>query len=320
MTDEKSELIRSLMAIGDGRPDRSIYLGTHSGEFHADDVLATAVLFSELVPLGYKPVVLRSRCQAFLDAKCDIIYDVGHGKYDHHDDYKVLYPNGIKMAACGKILNDVVVDQDLLEGLRNRLFYAVEAGDNGQELPPSIETSKLAFVASFNPTWGEPRTPKDFHDRFMHVLPIVGNIYDRTVRTVIWDLRSRDYINQDHAKFLFDGRFVELDKYCPTFEYAKTHPEFLGAIYKKDSQWTVRLAPSFRRRYETRCKFPAEWWGLHSPNEAEPQRDLRTVCPLKSARFCHPAGFIMAFDSHQDAVDVCKIILEQCIQGESVNE
>ncbi len=314
MNEEKSELIKSLMAAGDSRPNKTIYLGTHSGEMHADDVLATAVLFRELRPLGYKLDVIRSRCHALLESRCDIIYDVGHGKYDHHDDYKVLYPNGIKMAACGKILNDVITDQDVLECLRNRLFYAVEAVDNGQELPPSVEPSKLAFVASFNPTWGEPRTDKDFYNRFMQVLPIVGNIYDRIISNVIWDLRARDYISPAHAKFFFDGRFCEIDRYCPTFEYAKLHHEFLGAIYKKDSQWMVRLAPSFRRKYETRCQFPSSWRGLHSPDE--PSRALSTICGLKSAKFCHPAGFLMTFDDHDDAIEVCRMILELYRQGE----
>lgn len=308
MNYEKSDLIKFLMSEGDKRPDKCIVLGTHGQEFHADDLLATAVLIHELKPNGYRIKIVRSRNVSFLRENCDIIYDVGHGKYDHHDDDKVFYPNGIKMAACGKILNDVINDPDILDGLRMRLFYSVEAADNGQELPPNFESSKLAFVQSFNPTWGEDRSDRAFYQRFMSTVPIVGNIYERILNMVIWDLEAKNYV-RDHSELILDNKFMVLDKYCPTYDYAKTHREFLGAIYPSEDQWTVRFAPNFRRRYSTRIQAIPEWCGKHSPNKDNPVDDLSNFCPIEGARFCHPAGFLITFDKKEQAIEACKYIL-----------
>lgn len=312
MKTEKSELIRHLMEKGDSRSDKTIILGTHNNEFHADDVLATVVLMHELCPLGYKVRVIRSRNVKFLNESCDLVYDVGHGKYDHHDDCKAFYPNGIPMAACGKILNDVITDPEILEALRIRLFYAVEANDNGHEVSCSMESSKLAFISSFNPTWNEPRTSSDFYKAFMRAIPVVGNIYERILSMVQSDIAAREYISKDdHAVFFLDGSFCEIDKYCPTFEYARRHPEFLGAMYRNETQWIVRLAPSFKKRHATRCSFPREWCGKYSPNHESPLEDLSSISGLESARFCHPSGFLMSFDNRDDAMEACRIVYER---------
>ena len=314
---EKSDLIKFLMSEGDKRPNKVIVLGTHGGEFHQDDLLATVVLMHELKPLGYRIHIIRSRNIPYLKENCDIIYDVGHGKYDHHDDDKVLYPNGIKMAACGKILNDVISDSEILDGLRMRLFYAVEASDNGQELPPNMDASKLAFVPSFNPTWGEDRSDKAFYQRFMSVLPIVGNIYERILNMVLWDLEARNYV-RDHGELILDNKFMVLDKYCPTFEYAKMHWEFLGSVYPSEDQWTIRFSPSFRRRFETRISAPPSWCGRFSPNKDYPAEDLKNFCPVEGARFCHPAGFLITFDKKEQAIEACKYILEYYEEQETM--
>lgn len=316
MVTKRSDLIESLIEAGNRRSDKVIVLGSHDNDFHADDLLATAVLMHELRPLGYNVKVVRSRNLTYLNENCNVIYDVGHGKYDHHDDTKAIYPNGVCMAACGKILNDVILDADLLEGLRYRLFYAVEAQDNGQELPIGVEPSKLAFVPSFNPTWGEPRDKDSYYKRFMATLPIVGNVYERMLNMVLWDLKARDYLLSNNVHHHLNGQFIELDRYCPTFEYAKLHREFLGAIYPSDDQWTIRLAPSFKRKHATRVVFPVEWRGKYSPNTREPNADLRNFCPISSARFCHPAGFLMTFEKRTDALLACEMLLDKVEKGE----
>ncbi|MHB9102314.1 MAG: MYG1 family protein, partial [Sulfuricella sp.] len=76
---------------------------THSGSFHADDVLAAATL--RLVNPALP--ILRTRDQEQLDA-ADIIFDVGRVfdsaacRFDHHQlEYKEARENGLPYSSFG---------------------------------------------------------------------------------------------------------------------------------------------------------------------------------------------------------------------------
>src|SRR5690242_9388749 len=81
--------------------ENTMKLGTHNGSFHADEVFATAFLL-KLYPQAQ---IVRSREKDVLSA-CDIVYDVGRGKYDHHARDKEFRENGIPFAASGLIWRD----------------------------------------------------------------------------------------------------------------------------------------------------------------------------------------------------------------------
>lgn len=297
---EHSDLILRLKEVGDRHPYKRINLGTHNGEFHADELLATAVLMHELKPMGYDVHIVRSRDIDYLNETCAVVYDVGGGKYDHHDKEKVFYPNGVPMASCGKILNDVVMSADMLDSLRHRLFYAVEANDNGYPIPDYIESSKLAFVSAFNPTWKEPRDNKAMFVRFVKIYPVVQAIYERTIEQVKADLQSF-YIVEKSEKIL-DGRFILLKRYCSFYSYAQLHHEVLGAIYPRDGQYHVRLSPTFRRKFETKIRFPDEWGGKSG-------QLLKDVSGIPEACFCHSSRFLATFETEKAAIKACEILV-----------
>lgn len=305
----ESELIEFLKGKGDSRTDHRIILGTHSGEFHADELLATAVLTTELRKFAganryrYDIRVYRSRDLNYLNNACDLVYDIGNGKYDHHSADQVYYPNGIPMASCGKILNDVILDADIAEGLRRKLFYAVEANDNGAPLPDYLESSQLAFVGAFNQRWDEEWTGRQTRDHFNNVLNIVEVIYERIYKSVLSDIAAKAQLEK-FSTFMHDGKFLILDRYCPYHEYARTHPELIAVVYPKDHQWMIRMSPTFKRKYETRYLFPREWAGLSDSA-------LRDISGVPSIRFCHRALFLTTCNTKEGALEVCKIVLKK---------
>lgn len=302
MSMQQSDLILRLMEVGDKHPYKRINLGTHNGEFHADELLATAVLTHELKPLGYDVHIVRSRDIDYLNETCAVVYDVGGGRYDHHDREKVFYPNGVPMAACGKILNDVVPSGAMLDSLRHRLFYAVEANDNGYPVPDYIETSKLAFVSAFNPTWKEPRDNKSMFMRFVKILPVVQQIYERTIEQVKADIQSFDVVEKSPK--ILEGKFILLKRYCSFYSYAQLHHEVLGAIYPRDGQFHVRLSPTFKRKYETKIRFPEEWGGKSG-------QLLKDASGISGACFCHSSRFLATFETERDAIKACELLTEE---------
>ena len=53
-----------------------------------------------------------------------------------------------------------------------------------------------------------------------------------------------------------------------------------------------------------KCSFPSEWLGLEN-------EELKAVTGLKTANFCHKGGFLMTTGELADAVQACKISMEQ---------
>ena len=73
-------------------------LGTHSGKFHADDVMATAMLRLLLGDIK----VVRTRDEEVLK-KLDFVYDISLGEFDHHQLDKEIRENNIPYAASGLV-------------------------------------------------------------------------------------------------------------------------------------------------------------------------------------------------------------------------
>ena len=70
---------------------------THSGTMHADEVFATA--FLDLYKKDIK--VFRTTNISSNDYKDKLIYDIGRGKFDHHQEDARVRENGIKYCSLG---------------------------------------------------------------------------------------------------------------------------------------------------------------------------------------------------------------------------
>ena len=106
--DFKKEIIGSIILhifiIQIGKRERMINekniktIGTHSGKFHADDAMATAILRLLLGDIK----VIRTRDENKL-RELDLVYDISLGEFDHHQLNKEVRENNIPYAACGLI-------------------------------------------------------------------------------------------------------------------------------------------------------------------------------------------------------------------------
>ena len=71
---------------------------THSGKFHADDVFSAALL------LYLNPEITITRGNRVPDDFEGIVFDIGRGRYDHHQKDSRVRENGIAYAASGRSL------------------------------------------------------------------------------------------------------------------------------------------------------------------------------------------------------------------------
>ena len=66
---------------------------THSGKFHADDVFSSALL------LYLNPQITITRGNRVPEGYDGIVFDIGRGRYDHHQRDSRVRENGVPYAA-----------------------------------------------------------------------------------------------------------------------------------------------------------------------------------------------------------------------------
>ena len=100
-------------------PARSydVVIGTHSGIFHADEVVAISLL--HLYYQDESIAIVRTRDSKEL-LKCDLLVDIGGGELDHHQPGgNGSRQNGVKYASAGlvwkKYGDKIVLDKSLYE-------------------------------------------------------------------------------------------------------------------------------------------------------------------------------------------------------------
>lgn len=74
---------------------------THSGKFHADDVFSAALL------LYLNPEITITRGNRVPEDFDGIVFDIGRGRYDHHQKDSRVRENGIAYAAFGLLWEEL---------------------------------------------------------------------------------------------------------------------------------------------------------------------------------------------------------------------
>ena len=111
---------------------------THAGKFHADDVFATALL--QIL----RPDIKITRGFVVPDDFDGIVYDVGFGMFDHHQEPRECRPNGVPYAALGllwRVLGPGLVGERQARLIDENFILAVPSG---------AEKSKAGLSAPFS--------------------------------------------------------------------------------------------------------------------------------------------------------------------------
>lgn len=293
---------------------------THSGPFHADDVLAVAVL-SDLEPSAR---VIRTRDSALLEAarldSATVLVDVGWSydvalrNFDHHQQsFRAQRPNGVPFASIGLVwavfgerwLQEIMelddaserskvfasVDEDLIASVDAFDCGAVEGTHrirhNGTELRvPSVAD----VIGSFNPTWFE--TP-DFDMRFHDAVRVASGLLRRQAWRAVGEVRYEAVVDAED-----DGQPVlMLPTAGPWRRYVKPHHLVVVFPAVGEEGWLAQAVgdpTSTSFPPPLRITYPAAWRGL-SPEA------LAELTGIESTTFCHRAGFIAGATTREGA-------------------
>lgn len=245
---------RMVGELGGNHKESSIKIGTHSGVFHCDEILACYML--KRIPLYQNAEIVRTRDQNILDA-CDIVVDVGgvydpsRHRYDHHQrEFKETMnslnpdkPWKTKLSSAGlvyhhfgdKIIKAVLGDElcdDAIRNVYNQVYeyfiQEIDGIDNGIQMfdgEPNyrITTNLSSRVGNFNPAWNSE--VQDETDSFYKAYELVGKEFEDRVKSVanIW-WPARHLVRQaleNRYKIDPSGEIIELPdgRACPWKEH-----------------------------------------------------------------------------------------------------
>ena len=183
---------------------------THAGKFHADDVFATALL--QIL----RPDIKITRGFTVPDDFDGIVYDIGFGMFDHHQEPRECRPNGVPYAAFGllwRVLGPGLVGERQARLIDENFIQPLDLNDNTGE-----QNSLCDAIGFFNPVWD---SKEDQDACFFKAVAVAKQILENQIESANAVNRADEKVQQrrDTAdrlarEFKADGIIYEQMKYC----------------------------------------------------------------------------------------------------------
>ncbi len=281
---------------------------THSGTFHADEVMATVILLNKFGSMKLFRSTNPKNDNAF-------IYDVGFGAFDHHGiDFDEARENGVKYASCGLIWrafgNDIVSKLDVedtenfVQSIDKNLIMDIDRDDNGQTLKnePEIKLQNIPnLIGSFNPAWNDLSSETI---NFLNAVSFANTIFNNIINKMVSKEAARKII-EEKIEESSNGILI-LDNYMPWKDIvlSSSNPkasEILYAIFpSKRGGYNVVATPVSSGSFDVKKPFPEEWAGKEN-------YELQKVSGIDTITFCHKNLFICACQTFEDALKIVEI-------------
>ncbi|MBM76125.1 MAG: hypothetical protein CMK59_12050 [Proteobacteria bacterium] len=269
---------------------------THSGKFHADDVLSWALLCL-FFPSPKK--LIRSRDPQYLE-KADLIFDIG-GVYDakkkQFDHHQAQYKG--TLSSAGMILlwlkDSKYIDEQLFERLQKDIVNHVDAVDNGITLPQKEHLDFTVLIDGYN---NGCQTLEDFDKAYFKASSVAKNVLEnilcahneeqRAIQTVKEELSKSDI---SKSNILFFDSYISWKG--PYFQLRENHHTEFVIFQSLNKTWQAVAIPPELESFAQKRSFPESWAGKRGS-------DLAKITGFQSAEFCHKNRFIAVFYSLRD--------------------
>lgn len=258
---------------------------THAGVFHADDVFGAALLRIINPQIEIKRVYRQDQVPTGA-----VLFDIGCGRYDHHQPNAEVRPNGTKYAAFGLLWRDfghLVVPEQFVAQFDEQFVQPIDAADNGAAPTPIYQA-----VAAFNPNWDEAG---DFNSQFDRAVMLAESILER--QFALYQAKDKAEIAVsaavDNSLKAADPAIV-LDRYLPWQEAVFANPanaKFNYIVFPAvRGGYNVQAIPTTPNGRDQRKPFPADWLS-NKP---------------AGATFVHPGRFMVAAATLDDALRIAE--------------
>ena len=266
---------------------------THSGKFHADDVFSSALL------LYLNPEITITRGNKVPEDFDGIVFDIGRGKYDHHQKDSRIRENGIPYAAFGLLWEDLgceILGDELAEKFDEAFVQPLDNNDNTGE-----KNELASLIGSFNPSWDENGGTDE---AFFRAVSVAGMILENKFARYLGNERADKRIEEvlETRDQTGDSRILVLPEFIPCQKrLSETEVAFVIFPSNRGGYCIQPQKKEYSLNYK--CSFPSEWLGLEN-------EELQKETGLSSATFCHKGVFLMYVGDLSDAIRACQISLD----------
>ena len=254
-------------------------------------------MFSAALLLYINPEIVISRGNKVPEDFDGIVFDIGRGRYDHHQKDSRVRENGVPYAAFGLLweaLGKEILGEELAEKLDESFIQPLDINDN------TGEKNELAtLIGNFNPPW-DAKGGSD--EAFFQAVSVAGMILENKFERYRGNARADQRVEQVLEEHNPKDRILVLPEFIPC-QKALAETEIAFVIFPSN-RGGYCIQPQ-KREYSMnyKCSFPSQWLGLEG-------EELVKETGLSSAVFCHKGGFLMTVGELEDAKAACKKALE----------
>lgn len=283
---------------------------THDGNYHADEVFATAILLS-IYP---QAEVIRTRDEETIQ-KADIVIDVGYEydhekkRYDHHQAQGAgERENGIPYSACGLVwkhyAEQLAGSKETAQAIDEKLIQNIDAIDNGIAYPPNEHDNKpytiTAVIESLKPVYDEGHSPQE---AFEEAVQLAKRILRREIIIAQAQEKAAKIVKQ-RLEEQQDKQYLILEEHLPWKKTVIEESDKLFVVFQKsDGGWAISTVPVERGNFKARKDLPEAWAGLQGEALVE-------ASGIQGAQFCHRGRFLAVAQTKEAAI----ALVEQALQ------
>lgn len=286
---------------------------THAGIFHADEVFSS-VLLGKILPEVriYRTFKVPENLPEDV-----IVYDIGGGKYDHHQrGFNEMRPNGIKYSSFGLIWREfgmkllasknVPLAEEVFDLFDKSFVQGIDAVDNGQATFCSdVQIMSLSsIITQFNPNWDDTA---DADDCFLKAVTFAEVVFDNALANAISKAKARNgvesAIKDSNQGIMLLREFMPWQEFLAGSELEGANDILYVVFPSNRGGYNVQATRAKLGSFELRKPLPQSWRGLNSSALAE-------VTGVSTATFCHPGGFICGAETLDDALKLAKLAIK----------
>lgn len=287
---------------------------THSGTFHSDDIFSTVILKNILD----KECIKICRINDIEEEIDSIVYDIGGGKYDHHQPGgNGERENGIKYSSFGLIWKDfgkVFLEKigvenisQVWEKIDKKIVQTIDATDNGQfSIINKFDFEIVTIpnlISVYNSNWDEEEKQDIF---FLQAVEFAENILIKII--IDEDSKEKAKILIETAIEESENQIIILEKFLPWKEclLQSTNPkakDILFVIFPSNREgYNICTVPKELGSFESKKLFPIEWKGLRD-------EELQKITGVNTAFFCHNERFICCTRTKDAALKIAELAI-----------
>lgn len=263
---------------------------THSGKFHADDVFSAALLTI------LNPDIKIERGFEVPENFDGIVFDIGFGEFDHHQQDRAVRENNIPYAAFGLLwrkFGTMLVGEDEAKRFDEKFIQGLDLNDN-----TGAENQLAEVIGKFNPPWDYSISSDK---AFEEAKQVAYQILVKEIEYIKSINRAEDLVIKALSK-CEDGILI-MPRSAPWKKFVKEKGIDFVIAPSNRGGYTAQAVPRDDKPNELKIPFPEAWRGVE-------KESIGKVSGVETLQFCHNSGFLISALTKEDAIKACKIAKE----------